>query len=116
MKVQVKNRNLLFIALFAITATFLLGGYVSRKKAEKVLEATKTTLNGEIYKHQYTQTELSLYIKSLESLVRDQTLLISKGEEVRKELRSENIKQKERIKELEGKLDSIPLLPSSTTH
>ena len=116
MKIQIKNRNLVFIVLFAFLAIFFLSGYINHIKANKVLEVTKTTLNGEIYKYQYTQTELSLYIKSLESLVRDQTLLISKGEEARKELRSENIKQKERIKELEGKLDSIPLLPSSTTH
>ena len=110
MKVQIKNRNLVFIALFAITATFLLGGYVSHKKAEKVLEATKTTLNGEITGLQYKVGEMNDYIMGLERLVRDQTLLIRKSEDARKDLKSVNTWQRGEIKKLKEKIDSLSIV------
>jgi outer membrane murein-binding lipoprotein Lpp len=109
MKVQIKNRNLVFIALFAITATFLLGGYVSRKKSDKVLEATKTTLNSEITGLQYKVGEMNDYIMGLERLVRDQTLLIRKSEDARKDLKSVNTWQRGEIKKLKEKIDSLSI-------
>jgi len=110
MKVQIKNRNLVFIALFAITATFLLGGYVSHKKTEKVLEATKTTLNSEITGLQYKVGEMNDYIMGLERLVRDQTLLIRKSEDARKDLKSVNTWQRGEIKKLKEKIDSLSIV------
>jgi cell shape-determining protein MreC len=107
MKVQVKNRNLLFIALFAITATFLLGGYVSHKKAEKVLKATENTLNSEIKVLQYRVKEMSNYVVGLERLVRNQTLLIRKSEDAREDLKSVNTWQRGEIKRLKEKIDSL---------
>ena len=110
MKIQIKNRNLVFIVLFAFLATFFLGGYVSHKKAEKVLEATKTTLNGEITGLQYKVGEMNDYIMGLERLVRDQTLLIRKSEDARKDLKSVNTWQRGEIKKLKEKIDSLSIV------
>ena len=110
MKIQIKNRNLVFIVLFAFLATFFLGGYVNHIKANKVLEVTKTTLNSEITGLQYKVGEMNDYIMGLERLVRDQTLLIRKSEDARKDLKSVNTWQRGEIKKLKEKIDSLSIV------
>lgn len=107
MTIQVKNRNLVFIALFAITAIFFLGGYVGYKKAEKAAEVVETALNKEIISYQYKVGDLTRYSQDLERLVRSQNLLIDKGEEARKELRSINKRQSAEIRRLTEEIDSL---------
>lgn len=127
MQLKIKNRNLVLATLFAFTATFFLGGYIGYKKMQKVADAKETALNNEITSYQYKQIEFNRYIRDLEQLIRNQTLLINKGEEARRDLISTNAGQRDKIKRLEkevvslkSSIDSIkntpviPLPPSST--
>jgi hypothetical protein len=113
MKIELKNKYLIFALLIAITGTFLLGKYFGRVRAEKASEHTINTLNGLIKEYTIDINGLKKQVSEKDQLILTQKQAIDIHLIEKSELKKLHFKAVNEVTRLKAQ---IAILQDSIAH
>ena len=113
MKIELKNKYLIFALLIAITGTFLLGKYFGRVRAEKASEHTINTLNGLIKEYVIDINGLKKQVSDRQQLILTQKQAIDIHLAEKSKLKNLQFKTSKAVTSLKSE---IAILKDSLSH